>query len=98
MIGWLFDVETLAAVLTLTALELVLGIDNVVFIAILAGKLPPAERDRVRIIGLVLAGAGRIALLFSIVWIMASPRTCSTSSAGVCRGAISSCCSPSPSC
>jgi predicted tellurium resistance membrane protein TerC len=70
MLEWLFDIETLAAVLTLTALELVLGIDNVVFIAILADKLPPADRERVRLIGLGLAAAGRIALLFSVVWIM----------------------------
>jgi predicted tellurium resistance membrane protein TerC len=70
MFDWLFDPAKLVAVLTLTALELVLGIDNVVFIAILAGKLPPRLRDRVRLVGLVLAAGGRIGLLFSVAWIM----------------------------
>jgi predicted tellurium resistance membrane protein TerC len=66
----LLTAEGLVAVLTLTALELVLGIDNVIFIAILAGKLPKHEQNRVRTIGLALAGGARFALLFSIVWIM----------------------------
>jgi len=68
--GALFGPEALVAIVTLTALELVLGIDNVIFIAILAGKLPPPQQRRARIFGLVLAAGGRIALLFSIVWIM----------------------------
>jgi predicted tellurium resistance membrane protein TerC len=62
--------EALVAIVTLTGLELVLGIDNVIFISILAGKLPPHQHDRARIFGLALATLGRIALLFSIVWIM----------------------------
>ena len=70
ILAWLLSVEAVIALVTLTALELVLGIDNVIFIAILAGKLPPSQRDRARIIGLALAALGRIALLFSIVWIM----------------------------
>jgi len=70
MLTWLFNAEALLAVVTLTTLELVLGIDNVIFIAILAGKLPAREHRRARIIGLTLAAGGRIALLFSIVWIM----------------------------
>jgi len=70
MLEWLFAPEALIAVVTLTALELVIGIDNVIFIAILAGKLPPHQQDRARTIGLSLAALGRIALLFSIVWIM----------------------------
>ncbi|HTT11726.1 MAG TPA: TerC family protein [Burkholderiaceae bacterium] len=70
MLDWLLTPEALVAVVTLTALELVLGIDNVIFIAILAGKLPPHQQDRARLIGLTLAAFGRIALLFSIVWIM----------------------------
>ena len=70
MFDWLLAPEALIAVVTLTALELVLGIDNVIFIAILAGKLPPHQHDRARIVGLALAAFGRIALLFSIVWIM----------------------------
>ena len=70
MLEWLLTPEAIAAVITLTALELVLGIDNVIFIAILAGKLPPHQQDRARLIGLTIAAFGRIALLFSIVWIM----------------------------
>jgi predicted tellurium resistance membrane protein TerC len=70
MLDWLLTPEALVAVVTLTALELVLGIDNVIFIAILAGKLPPHQQDRARMVGLSLAAFGRIALLFSIVWIM----------------------------
>jgi len=66
----LFTVENIAALLTLTALEIVLGIDNIVFIAILANKLPEALQDRARKIGLFLAMFMRIALLFSISWIM----------------------------
>ena len=69
-LAWLVEPEALLAVVTLTALELVLGIDNVIFIAILAGKLPPDQHDRARTIGLTLAAVGRLVLLFSIVWIM----------------------------
>src|SRR5688572_18961853 len=67
---WLTDPQTWAAFLTLTALELVLGIDNVVFISLLAGKLPHAEQQRARRVGLALAMLMRIALLFSISWII----------------------------
>ena len=67
---WLFAPEALIALVTLAALELVLGIDNVIFIAILAGKLPRHQQDRARIVGLTLAVVGRLVLLFSIVWIM----------------------------
>lgn len=70
MLDWLLTPEALVAVTTLTALELVLGIDNVIFISILAGKLPREQQDRARTIGLSLAAVGRLALLFSIVWIM----------------------------
>lgn len=58
------------ALATLTALEIVLGIDNVVFISILADKLPPEQRDRARRIGLVLAMLMRIVLLFSLSWVI----------------------------
>jgi len=68
--GWLLNAEALVAVVTLTALELVLGIDNIIFIAILAGRLPPSRQTRARVFGLMLAAVGRIALLFSIVWIL----------------------------
>ena len=62
--------EGWAALLTLTALEIVLGIDNIVFISILAGKLPEHQQPRARTIGLVFAMLTRIVLLLSITWIM----------------------------
>jgi|SRR5579871_788524 len=70
MLAWLLTAEALAAIVTLTLLELVLGIDNVIFIAILAGKLPPERQNRARRLGLTLAAAGRLLLLFSLVWIL----------------------------
>jgi len=70
MIELLTDPNAWAALLTLTALEIVLGIDNVVFISILAGKLPPEQQARARRLGLGLAMFIRIGLLFSIVWII----------------------------
>jgi predicted tellurium resistance membrane protein TerC len=63
---WLTDPNIWIALLTLTALEVVLGIDNVVFISILAGKLPPEQRQRARRVGLSLAMITRILLLLSI--------------------------------
>src|SRR5204863_7859624 len=66
----LFSAQAIMALVTLTALEIVLGIDNVVFIAILAGKLPPDEQERARKVGLMLAMVMRIALLLAIGWIM----------------------------
>lgn len=65
----MFDVEILASLLTLTALEIVLGIDNIVVIAIIAATLPVHQRDRARVIGLSLAMITRLLLLFSIAWI-----------------------------
>jgi predicted tellurium resistance membrane protein TerC len=62
--------ENLLALLTLTLLEIVLGIDNIVFISILTGKLPPKDRPRARRIGLSLAMIMRIALLLAISWVM----------------------------
>ena len=67
---WLTDPQTWIAFLTLTALELVLGIDNVIFISILAGKLPQAQQPRARTLGLGLAMLMRLALLFSLSWII----------------------------
>jgi predicted tellurium resistance membrane protein TerC len=66
----LLQPESWIALATLTALELVLGIDNIVFISILAGNLPPAQRDRARRIGLALAMFMRIALLLSLAWVI----------------------------
>jgi predicted tellurium resistance membrane protein TerC len=61
--------DVLISLLTLTLMEIVLGIDNIIFITILCGKLPPGERDRVRKIGLLLALGMRLALLAAISWI-----------------------------
>ncbi len=58
------------ALATLTLLEIVLGIDNIVFISILTGKLPPEQQEKARIMGLGLALIGRLALLFSLTWLM----------------------------
>lgn len=70
MLESLFTAEALMALLTLTALEIVLGIDNIIFIAILVGRLPAHQRDRGRIFGLGLAMMTRIMLLLSLFWIM----------------------------
>jgi len=67
---WLSDPQTWASLLTLTALEIVLGIDNIVFIAILAGRLPAERQAQARRVGLALALITRLALLASIVWII----------------------------
>ena len=65
----LYSPEIWIALATLTALELVLGIDNIIFITILAGRLPPEQRDRARRLGILGAAVTRLALLFAIVWI-----------------------------
>src|SRR5580765_5958067 len=62
--------EGLLALVTLTFLEVVLGVDNVIFISILSGKLPPAIQPRARRVGLLAAMGMRILLLLSIVWII----------------------------
>lgn len=67
---WLWNPQSLVALVTLTSLEVVLGIDNIVFISILAGRLPAGQRDKARVIGLALAMISRIALLLSLTWIM----------------------------
>jgi len=69
-LDFLFTAESWVALLTLTVLEIVLGIDNIVFISILAGKLPAEKRSRARSIGLALAMGTRILLLLSLAWIM----------------------------
>lgn len=66
--GEIFTLEALAALAALTSLEVVLGIDNVVFIAVLAGRLPAARQASARRLGLSLAMLTRIALLFAISW------------------------------
>ena len=67
---WLTQPETWIAFLTLVALELVLGVDNVIFISILAGKLPTAEQPRARKTGIMMAVVTRILLLLSLRWLI----------------------------
>jgi predicted tellurium resistance membrane protein TerC len=67
---FLSDPQIWIALATLTALEVVLGIDNVVFISILAGKLPPEQQLKARRVGLLLAMVTRILLLFSLAWVI----------------------------
>ena len=67
---WMADPAIWIAFLTLTVLELVLGIDNIIFISILAGKLPPEQQGRARVIGLGLALVMRVILLFSLTWVI----------------------------
>ena len=66
----LMEPGTWVAFVTLSLLEIVLGIDNIIFISILVGRLPPDRRPQARFVGLALAMVTRIALLFSIVWLM----------------------------
>jgi len=68
--GWTSSADGWVALLTLSVLEIVLGIDNVVFVSILAGKLPTDQRERARRLGMFLAMFIRIALLFAITWVM----------------------------
>jgi predicted tellurium resistance membrane protein TerC len=67
---WLSDPQAWIALGTLTALEIVLGIDNIIFISILVGRLPDYQRQRGRLIGLAMAMGMRILLLLSLTWIM----------------------------
>ena len=67
---WFADPNAWIGLLTLTALEIVLGIDNIIFISILAGKLPPAQQPKARRLGLLGAFFTRILLLLSIAWIV----------------------------
>ena len=69
MLQLLNEPGTWAAFATLTVLEIELGIDNIIFLAILVGRLPPARQPRARVVGLGLAMLTRLALLFSIIWL-----------------------------
>jgi predicted tellurium resistance membrane protein TerC len=73
-ISWVVDPNVWASLVTLTFLEIVLGIDNVIFISILTGKLPPAHQAKARTLGLFLALVTRILLLVSIKWLMGLTR------------------------
>lgn len=68
--NWISDPTAWIAFLTLVGLEIVLGIDNVIFISILSGKLPPEQQAKARTLGLFLAMFMRVALLFSLAWIV----------------------------
>jgi len=70
MFIWIASPEAWIALGTLTALEIVLGIDNIIFISILVGRLPAHQRNFARRTGLLLAMGARLALLFSITWVM----------------------------
>ena len=67
---WLTDPQVWVALATLTALEIVLGIDNIIFIAILSARLPDRQQARARFVGLAIAMITRVALLFSLTWMM----------------------------
>ncbi len=68
--SWISQPETWIALVTLVALELVLGVDNVIFISILSGKLPPQDQQRARTTGIMLAVITRVLLLLSLSWII----------------------------
>ncbi len=70
MLEWIADPSAWVALATLTLLEIVLGIDNIIFISILVGRLPEAQRQKARILGLGLAMGTRILLLLSLAWVM----------------------------
>ncbi len=67
---WITDPQVWIALATLTALEIVLGVDNIIFISILTGKLPVRQQHKARIIGLAVAMITRLLLLFSLTWVM----------------------------
>ncbi len=70
MFEWIYSAEGWLALGTLTALEIVLGVDNIIFISILVGRLPEKQRNPARRIGLILAMGTRLLLLFSIAWVV----------------------------
>src|SRR5262245_21622206 len=70
MLDAFLTTDGLIALVTLTFLEIVLGVDNVIFISILSGKLPPNEQAKARRVGLIAAMAMRILLLLSLAWII----------------------------
>jgi predicted tellurium resistance membrane protein TerC len=74
MLEMLSDPSAWAALVTLSLLEIVLGIDNIIFISVLVGRLPPEQRRQARNFGLLAAMGTRLALLFSIVWLIGLTR------------------------
>ncbi len=67
---WMLDPQAWIALATLTALEIILGIDNIIFISVLVSRLPMVQRNRARTLGIGLAMISRLGLLFSLAWIM----------------------------
>jgi predicted tellurium resistance membrane protein TerC len=67
---WVTNIQSWIALGTLTALEIVLGIDNIIFISVLVGRLPHERRNKARVLGLALAMVSRILLLLSLTWVM----------------------------
>ena len=85
---WMTDLQIWIALATLTFLEIVLGVDNIIFISILSGKLPAGQQRRARRLGLLGAMLTRILLLFSLAWIVrltsrCFPRWATTSQAAI---------------
>jgi len=72
---WMTHFQSWVALGTLTALEIVLGIDNIIFISVLVGRLPHDRRNRARVLGLALAMVSRILLLLSLTWVMGLNKT-----------------------
>ncbi|MFI7129132.1 TerC family protein [Nonomuraea sp. NPDC050153] len=70
MLDWVTDPQIWIGFFTLVALEIVLGIDNIIFISILAGRLPPEQRDRARVLGLGAALITRLLLLLALSWVV----------------------------
>ncbi|MFI7702908.1 TerC family protein [Nonomuraea sp. NPDC049480] len=70
MFDWVADPQIWIGFFTLVSLEIVLGIDNIIFISILAGKLPPEQRDRARVLGLAAALISRLLLLLGLSWVV----------------------------
>jgi predicted tellurium resistance membrane protein TerC len=68
--AWITNIQSWIALGTLAALEIVLGIDNIIFISVLVGRLPLERRGRARVLGLALAMVSRILLLLSLTWVM----------------------------
>ena len=86
---WIADPQIWIALATLTFLEIVLGVDNIIFISILSGKLPPEQQPKARRLGLLGAMVTRVLLLFSLAWIIRLDSTrCSRWSARTSPGAI----------
>jgi predicted tellurium resistance membrane protein TerC len=88
MLEQLFTADALISLVTLTFLEIVLGVDNIIFISIITNKLPAAQQPRARFLGLALAMVFRIALLFGISWLISLSEPFTSFDTGWFSGAI----------